>query len=213
MSILKFIAACGAAWALACAPAAHAAVETAKPKAEAKKKPATAAKQQSKAKSNTKSNAKAKAKPAPVVPAAPDPEADEPDVLGSAVVDYDCELGNKVTIYQNTGDESHVALRWKTRLHRLTRVATTTGAQRFENKYHGLIWIGIPAKGMLLDSKKNRQLANECRNAEQLKPAEAPAVIEAAAGKPTSAPSAPSAPPATSAGAVPAAPDAPKTHM
>lgn len=174
MSIFKFIAACAAACALACAPAAHAAVETSKPKAEAKKKPAA---KQSKAKASTRQ----KAGPAAVAPAAPDPEADEPDVLGSTVVDYDCELGNKITIYQNAGDESHVALRWKTRLHRLTRVATTTGAQRFENKFHGLIWIGIPAKGMLLDSKKNRQLANECRNAEQLNPAPAPAVIEAAA--------------------------------
>ncbi|WP_229487397.1 MliC family protein [Pseudoduganella lutea] len=204
MSILKFIAASGAAWALACAPAAHAAVETAKPKAEAKKKAAAKP-------SKAKSGAKSKAKPAPVAPAVPDPEADEPDVLGSAVVDYDCELGNKVTLYQNAGDESHVALRWKTRLHRLTRVATTTGAQRFENKHYGLIWIGIPAKGMLLDSKKNRQLANECRNAEQLNPADvpaqAPAVIEAAVDKPASPA------PATSAGVVPTAPDAPKTHM
>lgn len=198
MSILKLIAACAAACALACAPAAHAAVETAKPKAEAKKKPAA---KQSKA----KSTAESKSKPAPVAPAVPDPEADEPTELGSTVVDYDCELGNKITIYQNAGDESHVALRWKQRLHRLTRVATTTGAQRFENKFHGLIWIGIPAKGMLLDSKKNRQLANECRNAEQLKPAEAPAVIEAAAPATSAAPSA-SATPA-------AAPAAPQAHM
>jgi len=195
MSILKFIAACGAACALAGAPAAHAAVETAKPKAEAKKKPAAKAKQ-------AKSAAKAKTKPAPVAPAIPDPEAEEPTELGSNVVDYDCELGNKITIYQNAGDESHVALRWKKRLHRLTRVATTTGAQRFENKFHGLIWIGIPAKGMLLDSKKNRQLANECRNAEQLKPVEAPPAIEAAA-------------PTTSAAQQPepAAPAAPQAHM
>jgi membrane-bound inhibitor of C-type lysozyme len=188
MSIMKLIAACAAACALACAPAAHAAVDTAKPKAEAKKKPA--AKKADATKADARKS-KAKAKPAPVA-AAPDPEADEPDVLGSNVVDYDCELGNKITIYQNAGDESHVALRWKTRLHRLTRVATTTGAQRFENKHYGLIWIGIPAKGMLLDSKKNRQLANECRNAEQLKPAEAPALIEAAA--PVAAPVAPVAP-------------------
>jgi hypothetical protein len=189
MSILKFLAACGAACALACAPAAHAAVETAKPKAEAKKKAAAKSKE-----AKAKPAAKSKAKPAPVA-AAPDPEADEPSVLGSAVVDYDCELGNKITIYQNAGDESHIALRWKTRLHRLTRVATTTGAQRFENKFHGLIWIGIPSKGMLLDSKKSRQLANECRNAEQLKPAEAPAVIEAAApAMPPSASTAPAAP-------------------
>lgn len=207
MSILKFIAACGAACALACVPAAHAAVEAAKPKAEAKKK-TTAKPKQAKAKPAAKDKAKAKA--AAAAPAVPDPEADEPDVLGSAVVDYDCELGNKLTIYQNAGDEGHVALRWKTRLHRLTRVATTTGAQRFENKHYGLIWIGIPAKGMLLDSKKNRQLANECRNAEQLKPVEAPAVIEAAAPTNSATPS--HAVPATPATQT-ATPTAPATEL
>lgn len=187
MSLLKFIAACGAACALAFAPAAHAAAEGSKAKAEARKSAA-----KSKQAGATKTSAKTKAKPAA---AAPNPEADEPEVTGSTVIEYDCELGNKVTLYQNAGDESHVALRWKTRLHRLTRVATTTGAQRFENKHYGLIWIGIPSKGMLLDSKKSRQLANECRNTEQLKPAEAPAVIEAAV-PPTSAVQATSATPA-----------------
>ncbi|MES2260529.1 MAG: hypothetical protein V4724_18560 [Pseudomonadota bacterium] len=119
---------------------------------------------------------KSKAKTAaPVAPKAPDEEADEPAVADFGVTEFDCELGNKITIYQNTGDDSHIALRWKKRLHRLTRVGTTTGAQRFENKLYGLIWIGIPAKGMLLDSKQNRQLANECRNAEQSKPADSPA--------------------------------------
>ncbi|MYM66273.1 hypothetical protein GTP45_05410 [Pseudoduganella sp. FT55W] len=114
----------------------------------------------------------------PVEPKAPDEEADEPSITDSAVTEFDCELGNKITIYANTNDEAHIALRWKKRLHRLTRVGTTTGANRFENKLYGLIWIGIPAKGMLLDSKQNRQLANECRNAEQMKPVaitEAPA--------------------------------------
>lgn len=126
---------------------------------------------------------KAAAKPAkkaakPAEPKAPDEEADEPAITDSAVTEFDCELGNKITIYANTNDEAHIALRWKKRLHRLTRVGTTTGANRFENKLYGLIWIGIPAKGMLLDSKQNRQLANECRNAEQMKPVaitEAPA--------------------------------------
>ncbi len=99
-----------------------------------------------------------------------DPEYPEPDITDTSTTDYDCELGNKVTIYQNAGDDGHIALRWKKRLHRLTRVGTTTGAQRFENKLFGLTWIGIPAKGMLLDSKLNRQLANECKNAEQAAP-------------------------------------------
>ncbi len=106
----------------------------------------------------------------PVEPKAPDEDADEPAITDAAVTEFDCELGNKITIYSNATDDAHIALRWKKRLHRLTRVGTTTGANRFENKLYGLIWIGIPAKGMLLDSKQNRQLANECRNAEQMKP-------------------------------------------
>jgi len=100
-------------------------------------------------------------------------EANEPVVTNDTVTEYDCELGNKITIYTNAGDDAHIALRWKKRLHRLTRVGTTTGANRFENKLYGLVWIGIPAKGMLLDSKQNRQLANECKSPEQLKPAQA----------------------------------------
>jgi hypothetical protein len=155
MSISKLFMACSLALAsLTLAAGAHAETDTAKKVAKkAAAKP-------------TKKAAAAKA----AEPKAPDEEADEPAITDSAVTEFDCELGNKITIYTNTGDEAHIALRWKKRLHRLTRVGTTTGANRFENKLYGLIWIGIPAKGMLLDSKQNRQLANECRNAEQLKP-------------------------------------------
>ncbi len=116
----------------------------------------------------------AKAKAAKVAtPKAPDEEVDEPNVSGSSATDFDCELGNKITIYRNEGDAAHIALRWKKHLHRLTQVDTTTGALRFENKFYGLVWIGIPAKGMLLDSKQGHQLANECRDAEQAKSAAA----------------------------------------
>ena len=116
--------------------------------------------------SKAKSSAKAKPKAAKAAPAAVIDEP-EPDVQDTTTTEYNCELGNKVTIYHNEGDSSHIALRWKKRLHRLTSVGTSTGAKRFENPNFGLIWIGIPAKGMLLDSKLNRQLANECKSAEQ----------------------------------------------
>jgi membrane-bound inhibitor of C-type lysozyme len=102
----------------------------------------------------------------------------EPDITDTVVANYACELNNKVTIYTNDKDDGHIALRWKNRLHRLTRVGTTTGALRFENTKFGLIWIGIPSKGILLDSKQNRQLANECKNAEQAKPLVAAAPAE-----------------------------------
>lgn len=151
--ISKMLAACGvalAAAALCAAPIAQAAEPQKTPKA----KPAPK---------------KARAKAAPAAEAAPDEP--EPDITDATTTDYHCELGNKVTIYHNEKDDGQIALRWKKRLHRLTRVGTTTGARRFENPVFGLIWIGIPAKGMLLDSKQNRQLANECKNAEQAKPA------------------------------------------
>src|SRR5437763_10334024 len=94
--------------------------------------------------------------------------ADEPEssIADSVAVNYSCELNNKVVIYTNATDDSHVALRWQNHLHRLDRVGTTTGAQRFEDLKTGLIWIGIPAKGILLDSKHNHQLANECKTPE-----------------------------------------------
>lgn len=94
----------------------------------------------------------------------------EPDITDTKVTEYTCELNNKVTIYSNESDDAHIALRWKKRLHRLDRVGTTTGALRFENTNFRLVWIGIPSKGILLDSRLNRQLANECKSAEQSKP-------------------------------------------
>jgi membrane-bound inhibitor of C-type lysozyme len=153
------LAACAFALAgatLCAAPAASAAPESNHPKAEKVLK--------AKAKS-------AKAKKATAAAAAGAAASEpEPDITDTVSTEYDCELGNKITIYQNDKNNESIALRWKKRLHRMTRVGTTTGAQRFENPTFGLVWIGIPAKGMLLDSKLNRQLANECKNAEQAKP-------------------------------------------
>lgn len=104
-----------------------------------------------------------------------DEEDREPDTAGTTGLDYNCALGDKVTIFSNADDDKHIALRWNKRLLRLTRVETTTGAHRFENRRQGMVWIGIPAKGILLDSKKGQQLANECKSADQMKPSEAPA--------------------------------------
>ncbi|MDB5773940.1 MAG: hypothetical protein JWP38_73 [Herbaspirillum sp.] len=92
-----------------------------------------------------------------------DDESSEPEIAGTKIYQFNCELGDKITAYKNEGDEKFVAIRWKNQIYRLRRVATTTGANRFENHLAGLVWIGIPAKSMLLDSKKGQQLANECK--------------------------------------------------
>lgn len=106
-----------------------------------------------------------------------DEDEAEPDIKLSKNLEYKCELGNSLTMYTNTEDEQHMAMRWKKRLYSLTRVETTTGAHRFENRKAGFIWIGIPAKGLLLDAHKGQQLANECKTSE---PALAEALQETA---------------------------------
>lgn len=93
---------------------------------------------------------------------------DDFDVAKSTPVEMECALGDKVTLYQNAEDNQHIGMRWKKHLVRLDQVQTTTGAQRYESSKHGMVWIGIPAKGMLLDSKKGQQLANDCRTKEQV---------------------------------------------
>lgn len=124
--------------------------------------------EEAKSKPNTKevkkTPAKKATKAAPAAAAADDEK--EPDVAGLTGTAYDCELGNKLTIYQ-LSEKDEIALHWNKRLHHMARVSTTTGANRFENTKKGLVWIGIPAKGMLLDSKKGQQLANECKTLEQ----------------------------------------------
>jgi hypothetical protein len=90
-------------------------------------------------------------------------DSNEPDVRALAPANYRCELGNTLTVYKNAGDMNNIALRWKTHLHRLNRVSTTTGADRYENVANGLVLIVIPSKAMLLDGKHARQLANECK--------------------------------------------------
>lgn len=120
-------------------------------------------------KKNAKKAAVKPSEPQETVANDDDDDVGEMKIEGSTVTNFSCELGNKVTTYINESDTKHIALRWKDKLHRLHRVGTTTGANRFENRKFGLVWINIPSKAMLLDSKKGQQLANECRNPDQEK--------------------------------------------
>ncbi|MBR7798642.1 hypothetical protein [Undibacterium fentianense] len=88
----------------------------------------------------------------------------EPSIEQSDDTEYKCELGNSLVMYAHPEDNQSIAMRWKNRLYKLTRVETSTGAHRYENQKVGLLWINIPSKGMLLDSRRGHQLANECKS-------------------------------------------------
>lgn len=110
-----------------------------------------------------KKSSKAKASKAAPAKAVEAEEA-EPEIQHDRNVEYKCELGASITTYTHPTDDQIIAMRWKNRLYKLTKVQTSTGANRFENDKAGLVWIDIPAKALLLDSRRGQQLANECKS-------------------------------------------------
>ncbi|MES2831183.1 MAG: hypothetical protein V4695_04240 [Pseudomonadota bacterium] len=178
---LLVVACLTSGWAYAQAPAPATATAPATPATAPKK---AVKKPTAKQQSAQKSAKTAERKSGPLL----DDEDKEFDAAGAAVTEVNCELGNKVTLYRNAADTEHMALRWNQRVHRMTKVSTTTGANRFENTKYGLVWIGIPAKGMLLDAKKGQQLANECKDAEQSAPAAVPVTPPAEPTRPADLP-------------------------
>jgi len=85
----------------------------------------------------------------------------------AAAIELQCEMGQRMSIAGNPSGDSNIELLWRGRSYAMRRVATSTGAHRFENAGSGLVWVGIPDKGMLLDARAGRPLANECRTDEQ----------------------------------------------
>ncbi|MFM2398451.1 MAG: hypothetical protein RL341_608 [Pseudomonadota bacterium] len=79
-------------------------------------------------------------------------------VIGS----FKCDLGRSVMVAAK--DDTNVNLNWQGKTYAMAKVPTSSGAMRFEDKASGLVWIQIPAKSMLMDSKAGRQLAQDCKN-------------------------------------------------
>lgn len=76
---------------------------------------------------------------------------------------YQCELNRKVIVRQVSAAQDSAELQWGKRSYQMKAVQTRTGALRLENKASGLTWITIVGKSMLLDTKRGKQLANECK--------------------------------------------------
>ena len=100
--------------------------------------------------------------PKPVVKAPPPAPAPR-SMLTMKTGTYQCELNRKVTVKQVSSDQMLAVLNWDRRDYAMRAVQTSTGALRYEDKASGLTWITVVGKSMLLDTRKGRQLANECK--------------------------------------------------
>jgi len=75
---------------------------------------------------------------------------------------YRCDHGRTIRVADVPGQTDVILLTWQGAQHRLERVHSNSGAERFEALATGLVWILIPGKAMLLSTNQGRALANEC---------------------------------------------------
>ena len=101
---------------------------------------------------------------APVQPVlATEPEAGE--VYTGRMV---CELGNSVTVTPDPQQPARFIVQMKTNMYHMTPVQTTTGAVRLEDAQAGAMWLQLPHKSMLMNSKLGQRMADECQSDHQI---------------------------------------------
>lgn len=78
---------------------------------------------------------------------------------------YSCELGKNVKIEREYREQVNyrIQLAWNGRNYQLERDNSFSGLPRFKDKAGKMVWVDLPWKGLLLDGKTNKPLANDCR--------------------------------------------------
>lgn len=81
--------------------------------------------------------------------------------------DYRCERGERLQLQREMANavNHRIQLAWNGGNYQLERDPSYSGLPRFEDTASGLVWIDLPWKGLLLDGRTHKPLANECRAA------------------------------------------------
>lgn len=92
----------------------------------------------------------------------------------------DCEFNERVSVTAVDGQPGHFHVGHKGLRYTMVPEETATGAVRLVDRRAGVMWLQIPVKSMLMNSKQGRRLVDACTHAEQR--AAVAAVQGAAAG-------------------------------
>lgn len=84
-----------------------------------------------------------------------------------------CELGNSVTVTPDPQQPARFIVQMKKNTYHMTPVETTTGAVRLEDAQAGAMWLQLPNKSMLMNSKLGQRMADECQSDHQVNVAQA----------------------------------------
>jgi hypothetical protein len=78
-----------------------------------------------------------------------------------------CEMNQHVSLQPIDGKPGYFKLGFKNASYVMTPEETTTGAVRLEDKKAGVVWVQIPAKSMLLNSKAGQRMVDGCTQSAQ----------------------------------------------
>lgn len=171
------LAVASAAWAVEpakvqehAAAKAHAQVQTSKPMAakHAATKPKTAAPKYHYVRATPLVAAPLAAAAVSTTTATPQVQATEPAASEVHTGRMVCELGNSVTVTPDPQQTAGFIVQMKKNTYHMSPVATTTGAVRLEDAQAGAMWLQLPHKSMLMNSKIGQRMADECQSEHQM---------------------------------------------
>ena len=79
----------------------------------------------------------------------------------------DCEFDQTVDVQPMSGKPGMFKVGYKNASYTMIPEETTTGAVRLEDKKAGVMWLQIPSKSMLMNSKIGQRMVDACMHAEQ----------------------------------------------
>lgn len=78
-----------------------------------------------------------------------------------------CEMGNSVTVTPDPQQPARFIVQMKKYTFHMAPVETSTGAVRLEDTQAGAVWLQLPNKSMLMNSKLGQRMADECQSEHQ----------------------------------------------
>jgi len=116
------------------------------------------------------SKAKAKAKPkTEAVARTPEPVSPSQLEIAARVLtgDAQCEFDQRVSVQAIADQPGHFKVGFKKATYTMVPQETTTGAVRLEDKQAGVMWLQIPSKSMLMNSKIGQRMVDSCTQVQQ----------------------------------------------
>ncbi len=97
--------------------------------------------------------------------------------------DVDCDMRQRVSLWPIATRPGYFELRFGKAVYTLVPHETASGAVRLEDAKAGVVWLQIPVKSMLLDTRRGLRLADGCmHSAQRHEQADAASAPTAAAG-------------------------------